>query len=292
MIKKFSKIFSLVMVMALCVSMLAGCGEVVEKIPEPEELLSGAFGTDEVQSIRSTVEADIDANIDMSSVGMSGNMAMSCKMNVEMGGDIKGSTFTDGYIDYDMLGMKGTQKVESYEIVDDYNTKVYTFDDDTSSWMMEPSVAKNGETFIKSIVDMVNIENFADGSLTVEAGEKVYTVKGVINSTDLKTSLEALNRLIGSENLISNDLSFNVTMEFSKDTKQIETMSLALNTETASETIKAAYSNLTMSIKIHEINTVNIEVPQEVLDALESDLSYLEEPEVEGTEAVVEPENN
>lgn len=287
MLRKLTKVFSLLMVMVLCVSMLAGCGKVTEKIPEPEELITGAFGVEEVQSIRTIIESDIGANIDMSSIGMSGNMTMSCKMNVEMAGDKNGNTFTNGYIEYDMLGMNGTEKIEAYEISDENSTRVYTFDEDSNSWFMEYSVAKNGEHFVKSIVDIVNVENFADDSLVVEVGENIYAVKGVINSADLKNSLETLNRLIGSENLISNDISFDVVMEFNKITKQIQKLILTLNTETTSEIIKAAYNNLTVTIEICEINNVNIEVPQEILNNMDSHVPNLEETEnqkVENTE--------
>lgn len=289
MFRKFSRIFSFIIIMVMCVSILAGCREIEEKIPTPDELIVGAFGGEEVKSLRTNITTDIAANIDLSSLGMSGNIVMSCRIDAKMGGNVNGSTFVDGNIEYNMLSMNGSEKVKHYEIVDEFSTKVYTFNEDTNSWEMQYSVVKNGEYFIKSIVDIVSVENFTDGSLMVEINENSYIVKGVINSANLKNSLETLNRLIGSKNLISNDISFNVTMEFDKLSKNIQSITLILNTEIAPEPIKTAYNNLTLDIKICEINTANIEVPQEILNNMDINSSNLEESK---TRKVEDVENN
>lgn len=287
MIKSFNKFLSTGMLIVLCIVMLAGCANPFNRTPTARELIIGSFGSDEIQSIKATIEADIDANIDLSSVGMSGKMAMTYQMEFELGGDMQGNAFTNGYIDYNMFGMTGTQKIESYEIVDENNTKIYSYDENTGRWTMNHDTVKNGETFINSIVDMVNIENFTEDSLTVETTEEFYVVKGVINSKDLKDSIEVLNRLVGSENLVANNLSFNIKMNFNKDTKELKTLILELDTETAPEIIKTAYNSLNLKVEISEINTVKIEVPQKVLDSIEDDLL-----KDEITEPVFESETN
>lgn len=269
------------MIMIMCSSLLTGCGEVPEKIPEPEELISNAFGLQETTSVRALVKLDTDLDIDMSSIGISNNIKISRKMNVEMAGNKNGSMFANGCIEYDILGINGAKEIEVYEIADEYSTKVYTFNENTSTWGANTSIVKNGEHLVKAIVSMVNIENFAKNSLSIEAGVNDYTVKGIVNSEDLKNNIEMLSRLTGSENLISSDISLNISMKFDKTTRLIQNITFTINTETTPETIKAAYNNLSLSIEIYEINTVNIEIPQEILNQLNGNLETQEDSKTE-----------
>lgn len=262
------------MTIVLCVGVFSGCNTVEERIPTADELVNGAFGSNPVESLSAGLDINVNVDVNMSSVGISETMNMDCQVKADMAGNIDGSTSTKGTLNYSVLGIRGVKDIETYEIVNtDQSTKIYSYDQEADKWTMQHSTVKNGEAFIDSIVGLVNIENFENESLVLKAvqpADEVYTVLGTIKSLSVKGNIAALNRLIGSENLISNDLVFDVTMEFYKETKMLKSICLSLNTSMAEKDAQASYSVLNMKIDIHKINTVEIRVPQYVFDSIDS----------------------
>lgn len=280
--RKNKKIFSLLMVCVLCIGMLAGCGKDEIKLPTAEELMSAPFGTStEVTSLDVALNADMQVKVDMSAVGMNEAMDMACTMNVNMAGNNDGNFSTKGQVGYDILGMNGIEQVETYEIVDANGgtVNVYAYNDETDTWSRNPSTNKNGDEFVSSILDMVDMELFEKDTMVFENGAEFYHVKGVIKSANLKNSILALSKFIGNKNLISNDISFNVTMDFDKVGHYLKAIHLSLDVENSAEEVKAVYQKVAMDIAINQINNVSIVVPTEVLDAVDGTVAVPEATE-------------
>lgn len=256
--KKFNKIICLLLSILLCVGMFSGCSV---KTPTAEELLQGAFGQDEVTSLNAALNADIDVNVDMKAAGIDGLMKMAYLMNMDMLEDEKGNLSVKGDIVYNILGIDGNKKVERYEVAEGDTIVAYNLDDKTGDWTKETLSIEDGTSSITSITDVVNLKNFDKETLTVENVSDFYTVKGVIKSAELKDSFNILNNLIGSKNLISNDIAFNVSLDFDKDSKLIKSISFAMDLENANEEIKETYQKLEFTVLINQINNVNIEIP-------------------------------
>jgi hypothetical protein len=205
----------------------------------------------------------------MSSIGMHGTMEMDSVLFVDIMGDKDGNSSVNGNVEYNILGMNGFQKIESYKTVDVDNIKNYTYDDITELWNVEVLKGKKEKPFIDSFMELLKIENFDKGSLfldEIKPDDKVYTVVGQIDSMVIKNSIITSNRLIEIKNLVSDELKFNITMEFDKTTKIIKRISILLDTKNMTEDAKTVYNNLSMEIDVYKINATEICVPHYVLD--------------------------
>jgi hypothetical protein len=267
--QSIKKIISIICVVIIFLVLLVICNLKVEKIPTCEELVMGSFGTVPVESLSAKINANISANVDMSSIGMHGTMEMDSVLFVDIMGDKDGNSSVNGNVEYNILGMNGFQKIESYKTVDVDNIKNYTYDDITELWNVEVLKGKKEKPFIDSFMELLKIENFDKGSLfldEIKPDDKVYTVVGQIDSMVIKNSIITSNRLIEIKNLVSDELKFNITMEFDKTTKIIKRISILLDTKNMTEDAKTVYNNLSMEIDVYKINATEICVPHYVLD--------------------------
>lgn len=261
--KNSKRIISLLLSVLLCIGLFSGCST-SPKMPTPDELLEGAFGKEAVSSLSAKLRANIDVNVDMTTAGIDGLMQMTYIMDADMAEDEKGNFSVKGDINYTILGIDGSKKLESYEIVENETRIVYDYDDQEDAWTKEELSNTEKTSELISIIDVIDIKNFEKETLIVEELPDGYTVKGVIKSSVLKDSFDILNSLIGSQSLISNDIMFDVSVKFNKESKVIESISFVMNLEDAADAIKETYKQLELDIDISEINTSVIELPSYV----------------------------
>jgi hypothetical protein len=256
---------------------LTGCG--AEKVTA-ESLLSNAFGSEEVASLDANVVFDLDMDVDASSLMDSDsdtdttmNFAVSLDCDVQSTKDV---AHTDGKATVAVFGTKTKVDIESY--TDIKNETAYTYNKDSDSWVK--SDLDSSSFGFNNLSDKLSADLFDNLTLAErKSKDDDYVVTGTIAYKNIKDfvgeELENLSESTGADDLDLDKLSFDVTMNFDKDSKLVKSMTYSVDTK-AFDSDDYTINKFEITTTVNSVNKNNdLSIPKDVeKNAVEKDSSF------------------
>ncbi len=256
---------------------LTGCG--VEKVTA-ESLLSNAFGSEEVASLDANVIFDLDMDVDASSLMNSDsdtdttmNLTVSLDCDVQSTKDV---AHTDGKATVTVFGTKTKVDIESY--TDIKNKTAYTYNKDSDSWVK--SDLDSSSFGFNNLSDKLSADLFDNLTLAErKSKDDDYVVTGIIAYKNIKDfvgeELENLSESTGTDDLDLDKLSFDVTMNFDKDSKLVKSMTYSVDTK-AFDSDDYTINKFEITTTINSVNkNDDLSIPKDVeKNAVEKDSSF------------------
>lgn len=256
---------------------ITGCG--AEKVTA-EGLLSNAFGSEEVASLDVNVVFDLDMDVDASSLMGSDsdtdttmNFAVSLDCDVQSTKDV---AHTDGKATVAVFGTKTKVDIESY--TDIKNETAYTYNKDSDSWVK--SDLDSSSFGFNSLSDKLSADLFDNLTLAErKSKDDDYVVTGIIAYKNIKDfvgeELENLSESTGTDDLDLDKLSFDVTMNFDKDSKLVKSMIYSVDTK-AFDSDDYTINKFEITTTVNSVNKNNdLSIPKDVeKNAVEKDSSF------------------
>lgn len=272
------KVLSLLLIGALCIGGLVGCG----KKPSAEELIHG-LSVDMLKENalygKLTMELDGNVNLVLSkeeggAIPLGANLKLTCDVSADSDTVILANEKVDGTLS-GMLAMLGTEPINeeqtgitSYVQVDKEELTAYNYKKEEGLWEKK-STLREADVF--SALSKVNADIFTD--LTMEEKDKQYVVSGKLPFEKLNNLLEKteedLDEMKNIEEALK-DLCFKVTFKFDIKTKKLTSFSLSLKDfkanlgETESEG-SIALNTLSVKLKIKEYKKESLVIPDDVI---------------------------
>lgn len=261
----------------MVIGSLTGCG--AEKVTA-ESLLSNAFGSKEVASLDANVVFDLDMDVDASSLMSSDsdadttmNFAVSLDCDVQSTKDV---AHTEGKATVAFFGTKTKVDIESYTDIE--NETAYTYDKDSDSWVK--SDLDSSSFGFNNLSDKFSADLFDNITLAErKSKDDDYTVTGTIAYKNIKDfvgeELENLSDSTGTDDLDLDKLSFNVTMNFDKDSKLVKSMTYTVDTK-AFNSDDYTINKFEITTTVNSINkNDDLSIPKDVeKNAVEKDSSF------------------
>lgn len=256
---------------------LTGCG--AERVTA-ESLLSNAFGSEEIASLDANVVFDLDMDVDASSLMDSDsdtdttmNFAVSLDCDVQSTKDV---AHTDGKATVAVFGTKTKVDIESY--TDIKNETAYTYNKDSDSWVK--SDLDSSSFGFNNLSDKLSADLFDNLTLAErKSKDDDYVVTGTIAYKNIKDfvgeELENLSESTGTDDLDLDKLSFDVTMNFDKDSRLVKSMTYSVDTK-AFDSDDYIINKFEITTTINSINKNNdLSIPKDVeKNAVEKDSSF------------------
>ena len=256
---------------------LTGCG--AEKVTA-ENLLSNAFGSDEVASLDANVVFDLDMDVDASSIIGSDsdtdttmNFAVSLDCDVQSTKDV---AHTDGKATVAVFGTKTKVDIESYTDIE--NEIAYTYDKDSDSWVK--SDLGSSSFGFNNLSDKLSADLFDNLTLAERKSKNDdYVVTGTIAYKSIKDfvgeELKNLSDSTGTDDLDLDKLSFDVTMNFDKDSKLVKSMTYTVDTKSFNSD-DYTINKFEITTTVNSVNKNNdLSIPKDVeKNAVEKDSSF------------------
>lgn len=261
----------------MVIGSLTGCG--AEKVTA-ESLLSNAFGSKEVASLDANVVFDLDMDVDASSL-MGSNSDADTTMNfaVNLDCDVQSTkdvAHTEGKATVAFFGTKTKVDIESYTDIE--NKTAYTYDKDSDSWVK--SDLDSSSFGFNNLSDKFSADLFDNLTLAERKSKNDdYTVTGTIAYKNIKDfvgeELENLSDNTGTDDLDLDKLSFNVTMNFDKDSKLVKSMTYTVDTK-AFNSDEYTINKFEITTTVNSVNKNNdLSIPKDVeKNAVEKDSSF------------------
>lgn len=261
----------------MVIGSLTGCG--AEKVTA-ESLLSNAFGSKEVASLDANVVFDLDMDVDASSLMGSDsdadttmNFAVSLDCDVQSTKDV---AHTEGKATVAFFGTKTKVDIESYTDIE--NKTAYTYDKDSDSWVK--SDLDSSSFGFNNLSDKFSADLFDNLTLAErKSKDDDYVVTGTITYKSIKDfvgeELENLSDSTGTDDLDLDKLSFNVTMNFDKDSKLVKSMTYTVDTK-AFNSDEYTINKFEITTTVNSVNKNNdLSIPKDVeKNAVEKDSSF------------------
>lgn len=261
----------------MVIGSLTGCG--AEKVTA-ENLLSNAFGSDEVASLDANVVFDLDMDVDASSLMGSDsdadttmNFAVNLDCEVQSTKDV---AHTEGKATVAFFGTKTKVDIESYTDIE--NETAYTYDKDSDSWVK--SDLDSSSFGFNNLSDKFSADLFDNLTLAERKSKNDdYVVTGTIAYKSIKDfvgeELENLSDSTGTDDLDLDKLSFDVTMNFDKDSKLVKSMTYTVDTK-AFNSDDYTINKFEITTTVNSINKNNdLSIPKDVeKNAVEKDSSF------------------
>lgn len=261
----------------MVIGSLTGCG--AEKVTA-ENLLSNAFGSDEVASLDANVVFDLDMDVDASSL-MSSDSDADTTMNfaVNLNCDVQSTkdvAHTEGKATVAFFGTKTKVDIESYTDIE--NETAYTYDKDSDSWVK--SDLDSSSFGFNNLSDKFSADLFDNLTLAERKSKNDdYVVTGTIAYKSIKDfvgeELENLSNSTGTDDLDLDKLSFDVTMNFDKDSKLVKSMTYTVDTK-AFNSDDYTINKFEITTTVNSVNKNNdLSIPKDVeKNAVEKDSSF------------------
>lgn len=266
-----------ILVTVMMLGSITGCG--TEKITA-ESLLSNAFGLEEVASLDANVVFDLDMDADASSLMGSDsdtdttmNLAVSLDCDVQSTKDV---AHTEGKATVAVFGTKTKVDIESY--TDIKNETAYTYNKDSDSWVKSDLDSSSFE--FNNLSDKLSADLFDNLTLAErKSKDDDYVVTGTIAYKNIKDfvgeELENLSENTGTDDLDLDKLSFDVTMNFDKDSKLVKSMIYSIDTR-AFDSDDYTINKFEITTTINSVNkNDDLSIPKDVeKNAVEKDSSF------------------
>lgn len=256
---------------------LTCCG--AEKVTA-ESLLSNAFGTKEVTSLDANVVFDLDMDVDASSlIGSDSDTDTTMNFAVSLDCDVQSTkdvAHTDGKATVAVFGTKTKVDIESYTDIE--NETAYTYDKDSDSWVK--SDLDSSSFGFNNLSDKFSVDLFDNLTLAERKSKNDdYVVTGTIAYKSIKDfvgeELENLSDSTGTDDLDLDKLSFDVTMNFDKDSKLVKSMTYTVDTK-AFNSDDYTINKFEITTTVNSVNKNNdLSIPKDVeKNAVEKDSSF------------------
>lgn len=256
---------------------LTGCG--AEKVTA-EGLLSNAFGSEEVASLDANVVFDLDMDVDASSLMGSDsdtdttmNFAVSLDCDVQSTKDV---AHTDGKATVAVFGTKTKVDIKSY--TDIKNETAYTYNKDSDSWVK--SNLDSSSFGFNNLSDKLSADLFDNLTLAErKSKDDDYVVTGILAYKNIKDfvgeELENLSESTDIDDLDLDKLSFDVTMNFDKDSKLVKSIIYSVDTK-AFDSDDYTINKFEITTTINSVNkNDDLSIPKDVeKNAVEKDSSF------------------
>lgn len=261
----------------MVIGSLTGCG--AEKVTA-ENLLSNAFGSDEVTSLDANVVFDLDMDVDASSLmGSDSDADTTMNFAVNLDCDVqstKNVAHTEGKATVAVFGTKTKVDIESYTDIE--NETAYTYDKDSDSWVK--SDLDSSSFGFNNLSDKFSADLFDNLTLAERKSKNDdYVVTGTIAYKNIKDfvgeELENLSDSTGTDDLDLDKLSFDVTMNFDKDSKLVKSMTYTVDTK-AFNSDDYTINKFEITTTVNSVNKNNdLSIPKDVeKNAVEKDSSF------------------
>lgn len=261
----------------MVIGSLAGCG--AEKVTA-ENLLSNAFGSDEVTSLDANVVFDLDMDVDASSLmGSDSDADTTMNFAVNLDCDVQSTkdvAHTEGKATVAFFGIKTKVDIESYTDIE--NETAYTYDKDSDSWVK--SDLDSSSFGFNNLSDKFSADLFDNLTLAERKSKNDdYVVTGTIAYKNIKDfvseELENLSESTGTDDLDLDKLSFDVTMNFDKDSKLVKSMTYFVDTK-AFDSDDYTINKFEITTTVNSVNKNNdLSTPKDVeKNAVEKDSSF------------------
>lgn len=261
----------------MVIGSLTGCG--AEKVTA-ENLLSNAFGSDEVESLDANVVFDLDMDVDASSlIGSDSDTDTTMNFAVNLDCDVqptKDVAHTEGKATVAFFGTKTKVDIESYTDIE--NETAYTYDKDSDSWVK--SDLDSSSFGFNNLSDKFSADLFDNLTLAERKSKNDdYVVTGTIAYKSIKDfvgeELENLSDSTGTDDLDLDKLSFDVTMNFDKDSKLVKSMTYTVDTK-AFNSDDYTINKFEITTTVNSVNKNNdLSIPKDVeKNAVEKDSSF------------------
>lgn len=261
----------------MVIGSLTGCG--AEKVTA-ENLLSNAFGSDEVASLDANVVFDLDMDADASSLmGSDSDADTTMNFAVNLDCDVqstKNVAHTEGKATVAVFGTKTKVDIESY--TDIKNKTAYTYNKDSDSWVK--SDLGSSSFGFNNLSDKFSADLFDNLTLAERKSKNDdYVVTGTIAYKSIKDfvgeELENLSDSTGTDDLDLDKLSFDVTMNFDKDSKLVKSMTYTVDTK-AFNSDDYTINKFEITTTVNSVNKNNdLSIPKDVeKNAVEKDSSF------------------
>lgn len=268
---------TIILATVMMLGSLTGCG--AERVTA-ESLLSNAFGSEEVASLDANVVFDLDMDVDASSLigSDSGtdttmNFAVSLDCDVQSTKDV---AHTEGKATVAVFGTKTKVDIESY--TDIKNETAYTYNKDSDSWVK--SDLDSSSFGFNNLSDKLSADLFDNLTLAErKSKDDDYVVTGTIAYKNIKDfvgeELENLSESTGTDDLDLDKLSFDVTMNFDKDSKLVKSMTYSVDTK-AFDSDDYTINKFEITTTVNSVNKNNdLSIPKDVeKNAVEKDSSF------------------
>lgn len=254
-----------ILVTVMVLGSITGCG--AEKVTA-ESLLSNAFGTKEVTSLDANVVFDLDMDVDASSLmgynlnDTTMNLAVSFDCDVQSTKDV---AHTEGKATVAVFCTKTKVDIESY--TDIKNETAYTYNKDSDSWVK--SDLDSSSFGFNNLSDKLSADLFDNLTLAErKSKDDDYVVTGTIAYKNIKDfvgeKLENLFESIGTDDLDLDKLSFDVTMNFDKDSKLVKSVTYSVDTK-AFDSDDYSINKLEITTTVNSVNKSNdLSIPKDV----------------------------
>lgn len=266
-----------ILVTVMMLGSLTGCG--AEKVTA-ESLLSNAFGSEEVASLDANVVFDLDMDVDASSLMGSDsdtdttmNFAVSLDCDVQSTKDV---AHTEGKATVAVFGTKTKVDIESY--TDIKNETAYTYNKDSDSWVK--SDLDSSSFGFNNLFDKLSADLFDNLTLAErKSKDDDYIVTGTIAYKNIKDfvgeELENLSESTGTDDLDLDKLSFDVTMNFDKDSKLVKSMTYSVDTKVF-DSDDYTINKFEITTTVNSVNKNNdLSIPKDIeKNAVEKDSSF------------------
>ena len=261
----------------MVIGSLTGCG--AEKVTA-ESLLSNAFGSKEVASLDANVVFDLDMDVNASSLmGSDSDADTTMNFAVNLDCDVQSTkdvAHTEGKATVAFFGTKTKVDIESYTDIE--NETAYTYDKDSDSWVK--SDLDSSSFGFNNLSDKFSADLFDNITLAErKSKDDDYTVTGTITYKNIKDfvgeELENLSDSTGTDDLDLDKLSFNVTMNFDKDSKLVKSMTYTVDTK-AFNSDEYTINKFEITTTVNSVNKNNdLSIPKDVeKNAVEKDSSF------------------
>ena len=261
----------------MVIGSLTGCG--AEKVTA-ENLLSNAFGSDEVASLDANVVFDLDMDVDASSLmGSDSDADTTMNFAVNLDCDVQSTkdvAHTEGKATVAFFGTKTKVDIESYTDIE--NETAYTYNKDSDSWVK--SDLDSSSFGFNNLSDKFSADLFDNLTLAERKSKNDdYVVTGTIAYKSIKDfvgeELENLSDSTGTDDLDLDKLSFDVTMNFDKDSKLVKSMTYTVDTK-AFNSDDYTINKFEITTTVNSVNKNNdLSIPKDVeKNAVEKDSSF------------------
>jgi len=262
------KIVTLLATTSMIVSVMTGCS--FEKQPTAEELIAGGFSSD-MQAMKADMVLEFAATAPMDEMGTDTKMTLEMNMEAEMETD-SNTSLMSGNAEIGILGMQIEQEMKQYTQTDGNEKTVYNYSSEDNMWTYGTEDIDGSESSMKKL----NPEMFSE--ITLEKSKKEdteYFVDAKISAKDMAalSNMDVSEMLsITGESLDYDELVFDVSFVFDKETKHLTSYKLELDEY---EKDGVSIDSFVLIIQNIKFSNDNVEIPADVIrEAVNYDEAY------------------
>lgn len=278
---KPQRIIPTILISGMLIACFSGCGS--EKVTA-ESLINSAFNSDAIKSVDADVELNVDFDIDATSLFAPYDTAdenlntetkddedsSNAMMNVSIAVDcnMKSTddlTYMKGNTEIGLFGMKYNTGFENYS--DNKNNISYSHDVDEDTWIKSDLDSKDTSFDFNTFIHELTPDDFTNLVLINEKDKKddTYDVSGTISYDSFQKFMNDSMKDTFTETDTDN-MDFDVIMNFDRKTKQIQCVTLTVDSNTA-KTDDYVINAFDLVVTVNSINDVSVKIPNDVIES-------------------------